>query len=236
MQTSVYLGRRAAALIILMLFLSPGGALANLLSSVEAHIPTRTIVDPLATAARLAGQAEGLKQSVAEHALQAYQDAQQQGYVRRSRLAIIDYSLPSNQKRLWVFDLESERLLFYEWVAHGLNTGLREARDFSNRLGSKQSSLGAFVTMDTYYGGHGYSLKLVGVSPGLNDLAMRRRIVVHGAWYVGARIVNEYGRLGRSWGCPAVRPQISRALIDTVKNGSVLFVYHPKLEKTAQHI
>jgi len=203
---------------------------ADLLASIEAYIPTRVILETQTLAAKFAGQTKGLKTRVVERALSAYRAAQEAGRVRRDRLAIIDYGLPSGKKRLWVFDLDTEELLFHEWVAHGVNSGMVEAKKFSNRLGSRQSSLGAFVTTETYAGGHGYSLKLAGLDPGLNDRAMRRRIVMHGADYVGAQVVKEYGRLGRSWGCPAVRPKITRALIDTLKNGSVLYVYHPKLD------
>ncbi len=203
---------------------------ADLLASIEAYVPTRVILETKTLAARLAGQTKDLKARVIERALSAYRAAQDTGQVRRAHLAIIDYSLPSYRKRLWVFDLEAERLLFHEWVAHGVNTGMVEAKKFSNRLGSRQSSLGAFLTVDTYSGRHGYSLNLAGLDPGLNDQAMRRRIVMHGAEYVGEQVVRQYGRVGRSWGCPAVRPKITRALIDTLKHGSVVFAYHPKLD------
>jgi len=222
--------RRRAAVTGALLLGAAGSADADLLASIEAYIPTRAILEANTLAAKLAAQAKGLKTPVIKQALAAYRAAQQAGQVRRARLAVIDYSLPSSRKRLWVFDLDTEKLMFHEWVAHGVNSGMVEAKKFSNRLGSKQSSLGAFLTTETYYGRHGYSLNLAGLDPGVNDLAMRRRIVMHGAKYVSAQIIKEYGRLGRSWGCPAVRPRITQALIDTLKNGSVLFVYHPKLD------
>ncbi|WP_051101783.1 murein L,D-transpeptidase catalytic domain family protein [Solimonas variicoloris] len=143
------------------------------------------------------------------------------------RLALIDYSLPSTQPRLWVFDLGERRLLFRELVAHGRNSGERYAERFSNRDGSLQSSLGLFRTLNSYQGGNGYSLRLAGLEPGVNDLALQRALVIHGAPYVDAALGAKQGRIGRSWGCPAVRAGIARPLIDAMKNGQLLFSYYP---------
>ncbi len=146
---------------------------------------------------------------------------------RRGLLTVIDYSLASTEPRLWVFDLEKQELLFHELVAHGVNTGENYATRFSNRQGSKQSSLGVFLTGDTYHGRNGYSLRLHGLEEGINHLALDRAIVVHGAWYVSEAFGREHGRLGRSWGCPALDQEVAREVIDTVKQGSLLFIYYP---------
>lgn len=143
------------------------------------------------------------------------------------RLAVIDYSLPSTVPRLWVFDLIEQSLLFREYVAHGQGTGENLARNFSNRDGSHQSSLGLFRTRDTYQGHNGYSLRMEGLEPGVNDAAMARAIVMHGAAYVNAQTAHRQGRLGRSWGCPALRPEMAKAVIDSLKNGQMIFAYYP---------
>jgi hypothetical protein len=143
------------------------------------------------------------------------------------RLAVIDYSKPSTQPRLWVFDLEAARLLFRELVAHGRGTGERLATRFSNVEGSRMSSLGLFRTAGTYVGGNGYSLRLEGLESGFNDRAESRAIVMHGAPYVSRAVAERLGRLGRSWGCPAVRREIARPMIDTIKGGALLFAYYP---------
>ena len=142
-------------------------------------------------------------------------------------LAVIDYSRPSTEPRLWVFDVDRGRLLFQELVAHGRNTGEKVAEHFSNVEGSKMSSLGLFQAADTYYGHNGYSLRLRGLDAGFNDNALSRAIVMHGAPYVSAAIAERLGRLGRSWGCPAVRQEVAHVMIDTLKDGALLFAYYP---------
>jgi hypothetical protein len=144
-----------------------------------------------------------------------------------TRLAVIDYSRPSTQQRLWVFDLRQPRLLYSEYVAHGRNSGENLATRFSNRDGSLQSSLGLFRTAETYDGDNGYSLRMDGLEPGINDRARERALVMHGAWYVDPLQALKQGRLGRSLGCPALRPQVAHALIDTLKDGQLLFAYYP---------
>ncbi len=143
------------------------------------------------------------------------------------RLAVIDYSLPSTTPRLWVFDVDRGRLLFQELVAHGRNTGEQLAAKFSNVEGSKMSSLGLFQATETYNGSNGYSLRLRGLDAGFNDNALARAIVMHGAPYVSEAIAERLGRLGRSWGCPAVRKEVARVMIDTLKGGALLFAYYP---------
>jgi hypothetical protein len=144
-----------------------------------------------------------------------------------STLTVIDYSKPSTAKRLWVFDLHARKLLYEELVAHGMGTGDNFARHFSNENDSHQTSLGLFVTRDTYVGSNGYSLRLDGLDEGVNDRARDRAIVMHGAPYVSDEFIKTNGRLGRSWGCPALREGVARQLIDRVKGGSLVFSYYP---------
>jgi hypothetical protein len=177
---------------------------------------------------RLIAAAPAANPDVIKLATRAADCARRQGLLDGfHHLAVIDYSLPSTQPRLWVFDVERGRLLFQELVAHGRNTGERVAQHFSNIEGSKMSSLGLFQTTDTYYGSNGYSLRLRGLDAGFNDNALSRAIVMHGAPYVSEAIAERLGRLGRSWGCPAVRPEVARTVIDTLKGGALLFAYYP---------
>jgi hypothetical protein len=178
--------------------------------------------------ASLVTQAPGLRADVLKLALAAATRAEEKGLVpRRDLLTVIDYSLPSSQPRLFCFDLNAHRLLFRELVAHGKGSGGDVANFFSNSPGSLATSLGLFVTADTYNGGNGYSLRLRGLEEGVNDMAWDRAIVMHGASYVSQEAVKVLGRLGRSWGCPAVRPEISQKIIDTIRGGSPVFAYYP---------
>ena len=142
-------------------------------------------------------------------------------------LTVIDYSLPSTAKRLWVFDMNTGKVLFNELVAHGRNTGENMAEHFSDAMESRESSLGLFRTADTYVGHNGYSLRLDGLEPGFNGHARERAIVMHGAAYVSAKAATSNGRIGRSWGCPALREAVARQVIDTVRGGGVIFSYYP---------
>lgn len=142
-------------------------------------------------------------------------------------LTVIDYSLPSTKHRLWVFDLATGELLFRELVAHGRNTGDNLARKFSNQMDSRQTSLGLFVTDTPYMGSNGYSLRLDGLDKGFNDRARDRAIVMHGAPYVNEKLAATQGRIGRSWGCPALRTAIASKVIDRIRGGSVIFSYYP---------
>lgn len=146
------------------------------------------------------------------------------------RLAVIDYSLPSTEPRLWVFDLHHHRLLFQELVSHGQGSGDALAEAFSNTPDSHQSSIGLFRTMNSYYGRNGYSLRLEGLEPEVNDLAFERAIVIHGADYVSSDFIALTGRLGRSHGCPAVREAITYPLIDSLKENQYVFAYYPDEE------
>ena len=175
-------------------------------------------------------EAPDLDREVLEAALAATECAQRNTPTKKRILSVIDYSLPSTEPRLWVFDLAKRELLFHELVAHGVNTGENLATRFSNIEGSRQSSLGLFLTDQTYFGRNGYSLKLHGLEEGVNHRALERTIVLHGAWYVSEAFRREHGRLGRSWGCPAVKKEVAKPLIDTIKDGSLLFVYYPDQE------
>lgn len=143
-----------------------------------------------------------------------------------SLLVIIDFSLPSTQERFYVIDLKNKKLLYHTLVAHGKNTGENMAKHFSNENGSKKSSLGLFVTAETYTGKHGFSLKLDGLDKGINDNARERLIVIHGADYVTPEFAKQQGRLGRSWGCPALPPTLTKEIINTIKGGYPLFAYY----------
>jgi hypothetical protein len=179
----------------------------------------------------LVRQAPELRTEVLKMALDAAHAAAKRGLVQRQDLlTVIDYSLPSTQPRLFVFDLVSRKLLFRELVAHGKNSGGNVPDFFSNSTGSLASSLGLFVTADPYIGGNGYSLRLKGLEEGINDMAWDRAIVMHGASYVSQEAIKILGRLGRSWGCPAVRPEIAHKIIDTLRGGTAVFAYYP--EKT----
>lgn len=173
-------------------------------------------------------QAPGLKAEVLRMALRATGCAAEQGLVKRKNLlTVIDYSLPSSQPRLFVFDLAAKKILFRELVAHGKNSGDNLAQFFSNSPGSLATSLGLFVTADPYVGSNGYSLRLKGLEEGVNDMAWERAIVMHGAPYVSRAAIRALGRIGRSWGCPAVRKEVARKMIDTLRGGSPIFAYYP---------
>lgn len=174
--------------------------------------------------------ADGPAPAVLAAALEGYERAVALSLVsNRSLLTVIDYTRPSTERRLWVLDLDAGRVLYHELVAHGRNSGGNVATDFSNEDGSKKSSLGLFVSDKAYYGQNGYSLRLRGLDPGVNDQAYARAIVMHGAAYVSEAIAERLGRLGRSWGCPALRTEVARGVIDLIKNGSVVYAYGPRL-------
>ena len=140
-------------------------------------------------------------------------------------LTVIDFSLPSTQKRLWVIDPSKGLILHHSVVAHGRNSGELLAKNFSNQPESFKSSLGFYKTAETYQGKHGYSLRLDGLEKGFNDQARNRAIVIHGADYAKEEFAKSTGRLGRSLGCPALPPELSAKVIDLIKDGSLLFIY-----------
>ncbi len=170
----------------------------------------------------------GLSKSAYEYAIQGYVTLLSNGKLNNSNvLSIVDFSHPSSKKRLYVIDLKNGKLLFNTYVAHGRGSGREMASDFSNAPESNKSSLGFFVTGDTYFGKHGLSLRLFGEEKGINDNANSRAIVMHSASYVTEDIIKTQGFIGRSQGCPALPEALSKPIIDKVKNGSCLFLYSP---------
>src|SRR5690606_30151865 len=196
---------------------------------------TRTVEVPRppapTLAERLALAAPSADPQVIELALEAQRCATLDGQIGSvERLAVIDYSRPSTEQRLWVFDLTAADLLYSEHVAHGKYSGGNMTTEFSNTEGSLMTSLGLFRTAETYVGGNGYSMRMDGLDAGYNDNARDRLIVMHGADYVNPDAAPKMGRLGRSWGCPAVRRAVAREMIDLLKDGQLLFSYYPRDE------
>jgi len=170
----------------------------------------------------------GLSKLAFESALTGYKALIEAGKIQKNNiLTIIDFSLPSSKKRLFVIDLVNGQLLFNTFVSHGKNSGTVLATRFSNAFNSLKSSLGFYTTADTYNGKHGYSLRLEGLEAGINDNAYNRGIVIHSAKYVTEKVVNERGFIGRSQGCPAIPEALKKPIIETIRNGSCLFVYSP---------
>jgi hypothetical protein len=164
---------------------------------------------------------------VLQLAAKAYQNAANSGVAKKSLVTIIDYSLPSSQRRLWVMDMKQNKVIYHTLVAHGQGSGDNHAKRFSDRHGSHQSSLGLFKTGKTYSGKHGLSLELHGLEKGVNSNALSRRVVIHAANYVTEGSIKALGRLGRSWGCPALSPHEAKPIINTIKDGSLVFIYYP---------
>lgn len=160
-------------------------------------------------------------------ALEGFYKLKRNGQVTKDILTLIDFSMSSNSKRLWVIDLTTNKVLFNSLVAHGKNTGEEFASYFSNKAESFQSSLGFYATAEVYKGKHGMSLKLDGLQKGLNDKARERAVVVHGADYVSESFIKNHKRLGRSQGCPALPVELNEKIINVIKDKSCLFIYHP---------
>lgn len=170
----------------------------------------------------------GLSEEAFTYGIQGYQSLLAEGKLRNdSVIAIVDYSLPSTQKRLFVIDVRNGKVLFNTLVSHGRNSGKLNATSFSNKLNSFKSSLGFYITDKTYIGEHGLSLRLQGTEKGINDNAMNRAIVMHGADYVNERLIDSQGYIGRSLGCPAIPLSIHKKVIKALSNGACLFVYSP---------
>jgi hypothetical protein len=160
-------------------------------------------------------------------ALNGFHKLKEKGIVQKNILTLVDFSISSNTKRLWVIDLNKNVVLFQTLVAHGRNTGEEFANEFSNQAESFKSSIGFYATGEIYNGKHGLSLKLDGLEKGLNDNARGRAVVMHGAEYVSESFIRQNKRLGRSQGCPAVPVEMNEKIINVIKNKSCLFIYHP---------
>ena len=160
-------------------------------------------------------------------ALEGFYNLKEQGFITNDYLTIVDFTLSSKTKRLWVIDMNENKIVFNSLVAHGRNSGNLFAKKFSNSYDSYKSSLGFYATGEVYYGTHGMSLKLDGLEKGINDNARKRAVVLHGAEYVSKKYIKAHKFLGRSEGCPAIPMELSSKIIKTIKNKSCLFIYYP---------
>jgi len=167
------------------------------------------------------------KIEIFREALKGFYILKEKGLVQKDILTLVDFSLSSNSKRLWVIDLDSNTILYNSLVAHGRNTGEEYANSFSNSNSSFKSSLGFYATGEIYNGKHGMSLKLDGLEKGVNDNARERGVVMHAANYVSNSFIKCNKRLGRSQGCPAIPEELLKGIVTTIKNKSCLFIYHP---------
>jgi hypothetical protein len=182
--------------------------------------------------ADLSMEEKGLSKEAFDYAMKGYEKLVDEEKISNTTyLTICDMSQSSKRKRLYVVDMEKKEVVINTWVSHGKNSGLEYASKFSNREESFQTSLGFYITQFTYNGENGYSLKLKGLEAGFNDKAFERAIVIHGADYIGSERIHS-GYMGRSYGCPAVPAEESEALINTIKNGTCLFIYHPDKKYT----
>lgn len=175
--------------------------------------------------------ADKLKFEAFEMAINGYQNM---SLKNKDVISVIDFTLPSTEKRMVVIDLKAKKVLFHTIVSHGRNSGEKYATAFSNRHGSYQSSLGFYRTANTYQGGNGYSLVLDGQEKGINDQAKPRAVVIHGADYCSQAVINATGRLGRSYGCPALPRELTKPIINTIKDGTMLFIYAKDKEYIAR--
>lgn len=172
-------------------------------------------------------QAPTLSPAVLSISLKAYENARKKGLDKNGIITIVDFSKPSYEKRLWVINVKKNRVLYHTFVSQGKNTGFVFAKYFSNNTNSQESSLGVYETEHAYAGKHGQSLQLRGLEKGFNDNAFQRAIVVHPAWYATAQFVKKYHHTGRSWGCFGISPKVSEALINAIKDHSLLVAYFP---------
>ncbi|MEO7265635.1 MAG: murein L,D-transpeptidase catalytic domain family protein [Ferruginibacter sp.] len=169
---------------------------------------------------------KGLSQDAFDHAIKGFSYLKSKGkIINENIITIVDFTLSSTKKRLFIIDIEKQEILFNTYVAHGQKTGEEFAKKFSNNPESYQSSPGFYITSDTYNGKNGYSMHLLGQESGFNDKANERAIVMHGAPYVSEGFIKSRGFLGRSWGCPAVPENLNKPIIEKIKNGSCLFIY-----------
>ncbi len=202
--------------------------IAHTFSDSASHVAANAEITSGSLYASLDLGAKGLSKEAFLYAYRGYLKLQQQKKIHEGAfLTICDFSQSANRKRLYLIDMTNQTLVLSTYVAHGRNSGAEYATSFSNRPESLQSSLGFYVTRQTYYGGHGLSLRVEGVEKGYNDNALQRSIVVHGADYIGDSRLRNSPYMGRSFGCPAVPAKESANIINTIKDGSCLFIYHP---------
>lgn len=180
----------------------------------------------------------GLALDVFKKALTGYFNLKDSGKLSSQKdiLSIVDFTKSSKSERLWIIDLAAQKLLFNTFVAHGQGSGNDLATSFSNLANSHQSSLGFYVTNETYFGKHGLSLRLDGMDKGYNTNARDRAIVVHGAKYVSQSTINQLGRLGRSHGCPALPTALTQPIINTIKDKTVLFINGPESQYSSPYL
>lgn len=205
------------------LFFDPVASTSHVLSDSSMLVnPVKSVYDSLQL------DVAGLSKQAYDYAVRGYEKLISQGkLLNQSIIAIVDFSQPSSQKRLYVLDMKNYKVLFNTLVAHGRNSGKEWATYFSNKPSSYKSSPGFYITGQTYSGSNGYSLKLDGVENGINDKAMTRAIVMHGADYVNESFISSRGYIGRSQGCPAVPLRDAKNIINTIRNGACLYIYTP---------
>ena len=196
--------------------------------SAHAKVPAGTRLKHLAET--IHAQAPNISTEAISAAINAYFHVKRRHLTDKALVTVVDYSLPSAKKRLAVADVRTGKVLFYTYVAHGKGSGLKYATRFSNKPGTDASSLGVYLTADTYYGKHGYSLRLKGLNPEFNGAAYRRDIVMHSAGYVSQTFARNHGRMGRSWGCFALSRDVESALVKVIRGGTVLLAYYPDPE------
>jgi hypothetical protein len=170
----------------------------------------------------------GLNEKALEYALIGYHRLVKHHLLQKTDvLSVCDFSQPSSSKRMYVLDLQNRRVLYRTYVAHGMGSGGEYANSFSNVPDSYKSSLGFYVTRDTYFGSNGLSLRIIGMERGFNDKANARSIVIHGANYVSERVLHKYGVMGTTFGCPAVPEEMANQIIPVLKNGTCFFIFYP---------
>ena len=209
---------------------------AKALTFAEKQLAFDNHVEDIYDRADLRGK--GLSLAVFQKAFVGFQNLKKRQLVSPSKaiLTVVDFTKPSREKRMWVIDQNEKKLLFNTLVAHGRNTGNVIAEKFSNQPNSNMSSLGFYVTDKTYYGKHGLSLKLDGLDKGFNTNARTRAIVVHGAEYATKDFIKQHGRLGRSLGCPALPTEISKEVINVIKDETVMYVHSNDKGYTSKYL
>lgn len=210
--------------------------IANLVKAIAARAEMKRVIR---TATSIYNEMDlqnsGLSEKAFEYGWMGYYKLQKRGLLRKTNiLTICDFSQSSSVERMYVIDVRSKKLLYRTFVAHGINSGEEYANSFSNSDESCKSSLGFYVTSNTYTGSNGLSLRIQGVDRGFNDHAARRNIVIHGATYVSLRILHKYGVMGTTFGCPAIPAEMTDQIIPVVKNGSCFFIYYPSQKYLTQ--